>query len=62
MRFLLMALAVSVLVLVSATLVGRAMDTEMQDRVILTRDGVTLDCVRHIEHGEVSYGYCVTVP
>lgn len=62
-RLLGLALCVSLLVLIAFTLVGRAIDTEVQDHIVFTRDGVTLDCVRHYGgHGQVSYGDCSRVP
>ena len=57
------ALCIATFVFVSVTLLGRAIDTEVQDRVTFTRDGVTLDCARHLGgHGQVSYGDCSRVP
>ena len=51
MRLLMLTLVLSVSVLVGATLVGRAIDTEVQDRVIITRPGgLTLDCERQVKH------------
>lgn len=48
---------------VAIALFGRAFDVETQDRVIFTKDGVTLDCARHYGgHGNVSYGDCNRVP
>ncbi len=54
-RLLGLALCVSLLVLVGATAIGRALDNEAQDRVIFTRNGVTLDCVRHVRSDRVTY-------
>lgn len=50
MRLLMLALVLSVSVVVGATLIGRAIDTEVQDRVIITRYGLTLDCERQVKH------------
>ena len=57
------ALCIAAFVLASATVIGRAIDVEVQDRVLFTRSGVTLDCARHLGgHGQVSYIDCVRVP
>lgn len=47
-RLLGIALCLSLVVLIGATLIGRAIDTEVQDRVLITRGGVTLDCERSV--------------
>ena len=53
-RLLGIALCLSLVILVGATLMGRAIDTEIQDRVLITRAGVTLDCQRSVaEPGEI---------
>lgn len=62
-RMLGMAIVFALVVLIGATLVGRAIDVEVSDRVILTRDGHTLDCERVVRgHGHVFYENCVRVP
>lgn len=62
-RLLGLALCVSLLFVVGATLIGRAIDAQTQDRVIFTRAGVTLDCVRQVgDRGQVSYNDCSRVP
>ncbi len=55
MRLLMLALVLSAAVVLGATAIGRAIDTEVQDRVIITRPGgLTLDCERQVKHaGEV---------
>ncbi len=53
-RLLGIALCLSLVVLIGASLIGRAMDTEVQDRVLITRGGVTLDCQRSVaKPGEI---------
>ena len=47
-RYLGIALCLSIVVLIGATLVGRAMDTEAQQHVLITRGDTTIDCVRHV--------------
>lgn len=50
--FLIGAVVCSVLFF-GSVLVGRAIDTEVQERVIFTRDGVTFDCERRfVQAGE----------
>ena len=62
-RLLGLALCVCLAVLVLVTALGRAIDTEIQDRVIFTRDGVTLDCERITDvAGRTFYDSCVRVP
>lgn len=62
-RLLGLALCVSLLVLVLVTALGRAIDTEAQVHVLLTRDGQTLDCERITDvAGNVFYDSCVRVP
>lgn len=62
-RYLGIALCVSLVILIAATLVGRAMDTEAQQHVIFTRHGVTLDCERITDvAGNTFYDSCVRVP
>ena len=62
-RLLGLALCVSLLFVVGATLIGRAIDTEVQAHVVFTRDGVTLDCERITDvAGRVFYDSCVRVP
>ena len=63
MRLLILALVASLAVLVSATAIGRAIDTEAPDRIYLERDGVSLDCERIVgTDGQVGYDGCITVP
>jgi hypothetical protein len=53
-RIIGIALCVSLVVFIGATLVCRAVDAEVQQRVIFTRDGVTFDCERiFVPAGEV---------
>ena len=63
-RILGIALCLSLLVLIGATLIGRAWDSEVQDHIVFTRnDGVTLDCERITDvAGNVFYDSCVRVP
>jgi len=57
------ALLACLVCLIFVSLVARAVDQEVQQRVILTRDGVTLDCERRLgPHGSVSYIGCARVP
>jgi hypothetical protein len=61
-RFFLIGAVVCSVLFFGAALVGRAIDTEIQDRVIFTRNGVTLDCERLVRGGEVEYDNCHNVP
>jgi len=63
MKALLLAAAVCMCIVLGATLVGRAVDHEMQDRVIFTQNGVTLDCERITDvAGRTFYDSCERVP
>lgn len=58
-----MVLLVSLVILIFVALLGRAIDYRIQDHVLITRDGQTLDCVRVVKgHGNVHYDDCVVVP
>ena len=49
----------------AVTLIGRAIDVEVQDRIIIarSRSGQTLDCARRVgPHGNVFYFDCHAVP
>lgn len=49
--------------LLAMALIGRAADHEVQQHVIFTRHGVTLDCERITDvAGRVFYDSCVRVP
>jgi hypothetical protein len=62
-RLLGMALLISLVVLIFVALVGRAIDTEVQDHILITRGGATLDCERITDVvGNVFYDSCVRVP
>lgn len=62
-RLLGIALCLSLVVLIGATLIGRAIDTETQQHAIFTRNGITLDCERITDvAGNVFYDSCVRVP
>lgn len=53
-RLLLAGAVFCLLIAVAASGIGRAMDHEIEQRVIFTRDGVTFDCERRfVEPGEV---------
>jgi hypothetical protein len=56
------ALCIATFVLAAVTVLGRAVDTEAQQRVVFTRNGVTLDCERIVTGIRVSYDGCITVP
>jgi len=63
MRILLVAALVCSVVVFAATALGRAIDTELEQRVIIPRDGQLLDCRRDFSgHGNVSYNDCHVVP
>ena len=63
LRFFLWGALVGTILFVGTGQVGRAMDHEAEQRVIFTKDGVTLDCARRFGgHGSVSYNDCVQVP
>lgn len=62
-RLLGIVLCLSLVILIGATLIGRAIDTEVQQRVIFTKNGQTLDCNRtEGVDGRVFYTHCVSVP
>lgn len=62
-RLLLAAVVLCILIAVAVSGIGRALDVEVQDRVIFTRDGVTMDCARTVgPYGSVSYTECHLVP
>lgn len=64
-RTLIVAIVVCLIVVVGATAVGRAIDSEVQDRVIITRNGQTADCRHEVyEDGSVYWIDChpVTIP
>jgi len=62
-RLLGLVLCASLIILIGVTLVGRAIDTEVQDHIVFTRNGVTLDCERITDvTGRVFYDSCVRVP
>ena len=53
-RVLLTAAVLCLLIALAVSGIGRAIDQQVQDRVIFTRDGVTFDCERRfVEQGEV---------
>lgn len=63
MRLVVVALVVCAVIVLGATAVGRAVDAQVSDRVLITRDGITLDCERvYGVGGETSYGNCHRVP
>ena len=63
LRVLITAALVAFAVFLGATLVARAYDHEVQQHVVLTRNGVTLDCERITDVvGNVFYDSCVRVP
>ena len=63
LRGLLAGALVGIALFFGAHMVGAAIDQDAQQRVIFTKNGVTLDCARHYGgHGSVSYGDCHQVP
>jgi hypothetical protein len=63
MRYLLIAILVCGVVVLGATALGRAIDQELQQRILFTQNGATLDCRRDFSaHGSVSYSDCHVVP
>jgi hypothetical protein len=63
MRYLLIAVLVCSLVVIGATLVGHAIDAQVQDHVLITRNGVTIDCERITDvAGRAFYDSCTRVP
>lgn len=63
MRFLLIGALVAACVVLAAHMVGNAIDQAMQEHVLITRNGQTLDCERITDvAGNVFYDSCVTVP
>lgn len=56
------ALCISVVIFASAFVIGRAVDAEVKQRVVFTKNGVTLDCERITTSDLVTYGSCITVP
>ena len=62
-RLLLTGVVFCILVLIAVSGIGQAVDHEVQNRVIFTRAGVTLDCVREVgPYGSISYTECHQVP
>lgn len=62
-RYFGVVLCVLLVGVIAIVLMGRAIDEETQDRVIFTRDGVTLDCERITDiSGRTFYDSCVRVP
>lgn len=59
MRIIGIALIVSLVVVIGATLMGRAIDAEVRQHVLVTRNGETLDCERDAQ-GQMHS--CVRVP
>lgn len=64
MRYLIVALVVCSLVWLGATAVGRAIDHEIQDRILIPGpNGQTLDCERITDvAGNTFYDSCQVVP
>lgn len=63
MRALIVAIVVCLIVVLAATAVGRAIEKEMQDHILITQNGETLDCERIVDvQGRVFYDSCVRVP
>lgn len=62
-RLLLSAAVFCLLIALAVSGIGRAIDQEIEDRVIFTRAGVTLDCARELgPYGSISYTECHQVP
>jgi len=62
-RILGIALCLSLVMLIGSTLIARAFDNEVQQRVIFTKNGQTLDCNRSVGvGGKVFYDHCNYVP
>lgn len=60
-RGLIVAIVVCLFVVLGATAVGHALDSEAQDRVIFTQNGQTTDCAREVRDkltGDVYYIDC----
>lgn len=63
MRYLLIAILVTGVVCLGATALGRAIDHELEQRILITQNGATVDCRRDVSgHGNVSYNDCHVVP
>lgn len=63
MRYLLIAILLCGAVFIGAHAVGRALDHELEQRILITQNGATLDCRRDVSaHGNVSYNDCHVVP
>jgi hypothetical protein len=62
-RVLLTAAAVCLFVVIAVGMIGRAVSYEVQEHVVFTKHGETLECNRTVgAHGHVFYDHCVTVP
>ena len=62
-RNFLVGVVIVLSVVLGATLVGRALDRELTQRVQFTSDGQTFDCERRVnEQGHVFYENCARVP
>ena len=63
MRVLLTAIVVCLVVVLGATAFGKAVDRSIEDHILITRNGQTLDCERIKDvQGRVFYDSCVYVP
>lgn len=62
LRVMLTAVLVCALVVLAAELVGRAAGYAVQDRVLIVRDGISLDCQRVVRDGNTYYENCSQVP
>lgn len=62
-RLLLAAAVLCGLVVLAVSGIGRAIDTEIENRVLITQNGATWDCERFVyPDGRVAYGNCHIVP
>lgn len=63
MRIIGIALLVSLVVVIGATLVGRAVDAQVQQRVLIFQNGAAWDCERIVyPDGRTAHTNCVIVP
>lgn len=61
LRVLLSSALVALVGFIGATLVARAYDHESVERVLYTRDGITLECERVVRAGELYLRNCVRI-
>jgi hypothetical protein len=63
MRLIGIALCISLVVVIGASLVGRAIDAQVRQHVLIVQNGATWECERIVyPDGRVAHTNCVIVP